>query len=67
MTPRQVSKDQHRLKEKIEKERIKKEALKTMEGRENEENEIEVEKNMMESLFVSVFSSPVCEVEARGT
>ena len=28
MTPRQLSKDQHRLKEKIEKERIKKEAIK---------------------------------------
>ena len=27
MTPRQVNKDQHRLKEKIEKERIKKEEL----------------------------------------
>jgi len=62
MTPRQVSKDQHRLKEKIEKERIKKEALKTAEGRENEDKEMEVEKNMMESLFVNVFSSTVCDV-----
>jgi len=62
MTPRQVSKDQHRLKEKIEKERIRKEAIKTTEGRENEEKEMEVEKNMMESLFVNVFSSPVCDV-----
>jgi len=62
MTPRQVSKDQHRLKEKIEKERIKKEAIKTAEGRENVEKEMEVEKNMMESLFVNVFSSTVCDV-----
>ena len=33
MTPRQVSKDQRRLKEKIEKERIEKEAIKTAGGR----------------------------------
>jgi len=84
MTPRQVSKDQYRLKEKIEKERIKKEAiktaevreneekerikkeaLKTAEGRENEEKEMEVEKNMMESLFVNVFSSTVGDVILR--
>ena len=62
MTSRQASKDQHRLKEKIEKERIKKEAIKTVEGRENEEKEMEVVKNMMESLFVNVFSSLVCDV-----
>ena len=62
MTPRQVSKDQHRLKDKIEKERIKKEAIKTAEGRENEEKEMEVEKNMMESFLVNVFSSTVCDV-----
>jgi len=62
MTPRQVSKDQHRLKEKIETERIKKEAIKTAEGRENEEKEMEVEKNMMESLFANVFASTVCDV-----
>jgi len=62
MTPRQVSKDQHRLKEKIEKERIKKEAIKIVEGRQNEEKEMEVEKNMMESLFVNFFSSTVCDV-----
>jgi len=62
MTPRQVSKDQHRLKEKIEKERIKKGAIKTAKGRENEEKEMGVEKNMMESLFVNVFSSTVCDV-----
>jgi len=36
MTPRQVSKDQNRLKEKIGKERIEKEAIKTAEERENE-------------------------------
>ena len=62
MTPRQVSKDQHRLKEKIEKERITKEAIKTAEEMENEEKEMEVEKNMMESLFVNIFSSTVCDV-----
>ena len=43
-------------------ERIKKEAIKTAAGRENEEKEMEVEKNMMESLFVNVFSSTVCDV-----
>jgi len=58
MTLTQVSKDQHRLK--IEKERIKKEPIKTAEGRENEEKEMEVEKNMMESLFANVFASTVC-------
>jgi len=62
ITPRQVSKDQHRLKEKIEKERIEKEATETVEGRENEEKEKEVEKKMMETLFVNVFSSIVCDV-----
>jgi len=60
--PRQVSKDQHRLKEKIEKERIEKEAKETAKGRENEEKEKEVEKKMMETLFVNVFSSTVCDV-----
>jgi len=35
LTPKQVSKDQHRLKDKIGKERIEKEAIKTAEGREN--------------------------------
>jgi len=29
---------------------------------ENEEKEMEVEKNMMESLFVNVFSSTICDV-----
>jgi len=36
MTPRQASKDQHRLKEKIEKERIEKEEIYTAVGREIE-------------------------------
>ena len=45
MTPRQASKDQHRLKEKIEKEEIK-----TAEGREIEEKEKEVKKKMMEKV-----------------
>jgi len=62
MTPRQVSKDQHRLKDKIEKERIEKEEIETSEGRENEEKEKEVERKMMENLFVNVFSSTVCDV-----
>ena len=62
MTPRQVSKGQHRLKEKIERERTEKEAIKTVEGRENEEKEMEVERNMMESLFVNFFSSIVYDV-----
>jgi len=61
MTPRQVSKNQHSLKEKIEKERIEEEGLKTAEGRGNEEKELEVEKYTMESLFVNVFSSTVCD------
>ena len=43
MTPRQASKDQHRLKEKIEKEEIW-----TTEGREIEEKEKEEKINMME-------------------
>jgi len=48
MTPRQASKDQHRLKEKIEKQRIEKEEIKTVEGREIEEKEKEVNIKMME-------------------
>jgi len=48
MTPRQASKDQHRLKEKIEKERIEKEEIYTVEGREIEEKEKEVKIKMME-------------------
>jgi len=50
MTPRQANKDQHRLKEKIEKERIEKEQIKTAEGREIEEKEKEVKKKMMEKV-----------------
>jgi len=57
MTPRQVSKDQHWLKDEIEKE-----AIETAKGRENEEKEKEVEKKMVEILFVNVFSSTVCDV-----
>jgi len=48
MTPRQASKDQHRLKEKIEKERIEKEQIETLKGREIQENEKEVKIKMME-------------------
>jgi len=48
MTPRQASKDQHRLKEKIEKERIEKGEKYTLEGREIEEKEKEVKIKMME-------------------
>ena len=47
MTPRQVSKHQHWLKDKIEKERIEKGVIETADGRENEEKEKEVEKKMM--------------------
>jgi len=50
MTPRQASKDQNRLKEKIEKERIEKEEIQTAEGRENEEKEKEVKKKIMEKV-----------------
>ena len=39
MTPKLASKDQHRLKEKIEKERIEKEEISTAEGRRIEEKE----------------------------
>jgi len=48
MTPREASKDQHRLTEKIEKERIEKEEIYTVEGREIEEKEKEVKIKMME-------------------
>jgi len=51
MTPRQVSKDQRRLKEKTEKERIEKEVIETAEGRENKEKEMEIEK-----VYSSMFS-----------
>jgi len=62
MTQGQVCKDQRRLEEKTEKERIEKEVILTAEGRENKEKEMELERNMMESLFVNVFSSTVCDV-----
>jgi len=62
MTQRQVSKDQHWLKDEIEKERIEKEAIEIAEGTENEEKENEVEKKIMEILFVNVFPSIVCDV-----
>jgi len=48
--------------EKIEKGRIEKKAIKTAEGRENEEKEKEVKKKMMENLFLNVFSFTVCYV-----
>jgi len=66
MTPRQVSKDQHWLKDETEKERIEKEAIETAEGRENKEKEKEVDKKMMEILFVNVFSSTVYDVISRN-
>jgi len=50
MTPIQASKDQHRLKEKMEKERIEKQQIKTAERREIEENQKEVKKKMMENV-----------------
>ena len=50
MTPREASKDQHRLKEKIEKERIEKEQISTAEGREIEEKQKEVKEKMMEKV-----------------
>ena len=50
MTPRQAKKEQHRLKENIEKERIEKGEKYTLEGREIEEKEKEVKKKMMEKV-----------------
>ena len=50
MTLRQASKDQHRLKEKIEKERIEKEQIYIAEGSELEEKQNEVKKRMMEKV-----------------
>jgi len=50
MTPRQASKDQHRLKKKIEKERIEKEQIWTAKGSEIEEKEREEKKKMMERI-----------------
>ena len=55
MTPRQVSKDQRRLKEKTEKERIEKEVLETAEGRENKEKEMELEKVYSSMYFILQF------------
>ena len=49
MTPRQVSKDQRRLKKKTEKERIEKEVI-YVEGRQNKEKEMELGK-----VFSSIF------------
>ena len=50
MIPRHASKDQHRLKEKIEKERIEKEEIETVEGMEIEEKEKEEKIKMMEKV-----------------
>ena len=58
MTPRQVSKDQRRLKEKTKKERIEQEVIETVEGRKNKEKEI----GTIESVFVNIFSSIVSDV-----
>ena len=55
MTPRQVSKDQRRLKEKTEKERIEKEVIETAEGRENKEKEMEVQKVYTSMFFLLQF------------
>jgi len=55
MTPRQVSKDQRRLKEKTEKERIENEVIETTEGRENKEKEIELEKVYSSMFFLLQF------------
>ena len=55
MTPRQVSKDQRRLKEKTEKERIEKEVIQTAEGRQNKEKEMELEKVYSSMFFLLQF------------
>ena len=55
MTLRQVSKDQRRLKEKTEKERIEKEVIETAEGRENKEKEMELEKVYSSMYFLLQF------------
>ena len=55
MTPRQVSKNQRRLKEKTEKERIEKEVIYTTEGRENKEREMEPEKVYSSMFFLLQF------------
>jgi len=53
MTPRQAKKDQHTLKEKIDKERIEKEEIETAEGREIEEKEKEVKIKMIKKVVES--------------
>ena len=60
MTPRQVSKDQRRLKEKTEKERIEKEVIYTAEGRENKEKEMELEKVYSSIFFLLQFVMSFC-------
>jgi len=55
MTQRQVSKDQRRLKEKTEKERIEKEVIETAEGRENKEKEMELERVYSSMFFLLQF------------
>lgn len=55
MTPRQVSKDQRRLKEKTEKERVEKEVIETAEGRENKEKEMELERVYSSMFFLLQF------------
>ena len=62
MKPRYISKDQRKVKEKIGKQRTVQEVIKTSKGKGSEEKEMEVEKNMMEYLFVNVFLSKVCDV-----
>jgi len=55
MTQRQVSKDQRRLKEKTEKERIEKEVIETAEGRENKEKQMELERVYSSMFFLLQF------------
>jgi len=50
ITPRQANKDHHRLMEKIEKDRIKKEEIQTVEGMETKEKEKEEKIKMMEKV-----------------
>ena len=62
MTPRQVSKDEAQAEGENRKRENREEEIETSEGMENDEKEKEVERNMMENLFVNVFSSTVCDV-----
>jgi len=55
MTPRQVSKDQRRLKEKTGEERIEQEVIYTIEGRKNKEKEMELEKVYSSTFFLLQF------------